>query len=70
MLEKATRFNPRAIAAITCIYILYNLEVKDKSYTIQPLKHVTPAMQKEATAKMDELLTPIEYKDTIYIGNL
>lgn len=42
----------------------------DIALTLNTYSHVLPSLQNEAAAKLDELLTPIEYKDVISIGNL
>jgi integrase len=37
--------------------------------TLNTYSHVLPTMQNEAAAKLDELLTPIEYKDVVSFTN-
>jgi len=42
----------------------------DIALTLNTYSHVLPTLQNEAAAKLDELLTPIEYKDVVSVGNL
>jgi integrase len=42
----------------------------DITISLNIYSHVIPSIQKEAAAKMDELLTPIEYKDVFHNGNI
>ena len=41
----------------------------DIALTLNTYSHVLPTMQNEAAAKLDELLTPIEYPDFTKITN-
>ena len=42
----------------------------DIALTLNTYSHVLPTLQNEAAAKLDELLTPIEYRDVIAARNL
>ena len=37
----------------------------DIALTLNTYNHMPPSMQNEAAAKLDELLTPIEFKDNL-----
>lgn len=42
----------------------------DIALTLNTYSHVLPTLQNEAAAKLDELLTPIEYKNFVLLDNL